>query len=126
MTRKLYEAMFIVDSNKARDDYQKMEDICLSTITRHGGEIVKVVKWDDRRLAYEIRKCKRGTYILVHFNAETSAITKIDRQIQINDQILRCLITVDEDGIDTTTGMVARETVAGEAAPVAAPATVAE
>lgn len=119
MTRKLYEAMFIVDSNKAREDYQKMEGICTATITRHGGEIVKAVKWDDRRLAYEIKKCKRGTYILVHFNSDTQVIGKIDRQIQLNENILRCLITVDEDGVDTNTGLFARETPA-ESAPVAA------
>ncbi len=109
MAQKLYEAMFIVDSNKAREDYSKMEEICLSTITRHGGEIVKAVKWDDRRLAYEIEKVKRGTYILVHFNGEGEALAKIDRQVQLNDQILRCLITIDEDGIETETGSQAKE-----------------
>jgi len=120
VTRKLYEAMFIVDSNKAREDYQKMEDICTTTITRHGGEIVKAVKWDDRRLAYEIKKAKRGTYILVHFNSDTLVLGKIERQIQLNENILRALITVDEDGVDTNTGLFARETPAAEAAPAAA------
>lgn len=109
MAQKLYEAMFIVDSNKAREDYQKMEEICLNVITRHGGEIVKAVKWDDRRLAYEIDKVKRGTYILVHFNSEGEALAKIDRQVQLSDQILRCLVTVDEDGVDTETGAQAKE-----------------
>lgn len=118
MAQKLYEAMFIVDSNKAREDYKKMEDICLGTITRHGGEIVRAVKWDDRRLAYEVKKCKRGTFILVHFNVETPAIQKIDRQIALNEQILRCLITVDEDGLDTNTGMLAKETAPAESAVV--------
>ncbi|GHT03151.1 30S ribosomal protein S6 [Planctomycetales bacterium] len=101
---KLYEAMFIVDSVKAREDYAQIEGVCLNAITRNGGEIVKAVKWDDRRLAYEINKVKRGTYILVHFNLDPLNVQKVDRQIQLNDQILRCLITVDEDGIETGTG----------------------
>jgi small subunit ribosomal protein S6 len=104
VAQKLYEAMFIVDSNKAREGYEKMEEVCLSCITRHGAEIAKCIKWDDRRLAYEIQKAKRGTFILVHFNSDTQAIQKIERQIQLSDQILRCLITVDEDGLETNTG----------------------
>ena len=39
---KLYEAMFIVDSAKARENYQQMEEICLSIITRNGGEVVNM------------------------------------------------------------------------------------
>lgn len=114
MAQKLYEAMFVVDSNKAREDYEQIEQVCLKTITRHGGEIVKSIKWDDRKMTFEMNKIKRGTYILVHFNAESTNISKIDRQIQLNDQILRCLITVDEDGIETDTGAVARDKSAEE------------
>ncbi len=114
MAQKLYEAMFVVDSNKAREDYAHMEEVCHSTITRHGGEIVKSIKWDDRKMTFEMDKCKRGTYILVHFNAESTSIVKMDRQIQLNDQILRCLITVDEDGIETDTGAASHEKAAEE------------
>ena len=98
---KLYEAMFIVDSAKAKEDYAKMEGECLGCVTRHGGEIVKSVKWDDRKLAYEIKKIRRGTYILLHFNADPAAITRIERQCALNENVLRVLILVDEDGVET-------------------------
>jgi len=117
---KLYEAMFIVDSAKAHENYEQMEEICLSTITRNGGEIVKSIKWDDRKLAYEINKVKRGCYILVHFNINPVNVQKVDRQIQLNDQILRCLITVDEDGVETNTGAAANESKAAAETPATA------
>lgn len=101
---KLYEAMFIVDSAKAKEDYAKMEGECLNAITRHGGRIVKSVKWDERRLAYEIEKVKRGTFILVHFEAPSDAVAKIERQCLLSENILRVLILVDEDGVETQTG----------------------
>ena len=103
MTR-LYEAMFIVDSGRAKDDYAKAEAECLNCITRHGPTIVKSLKWDDRRLAYEIGKSKRGTFILVHFDGDPSVVAKIERQASLNENILRVLITVDEDGVETETG----------------------
>ena len=97
---RLYEAMFIVDSAKAKEDYAKMEADCLGCLTRHGAEIVKAVKWDDRRLSYEIKKIRRGTFILVHFNSEPENIGKMERQCALNESVLRVLILVDEDGVE--------------------------
>ncbi|MCC8180666.1 MAG: 30S ribosomal protein S6 [Planctomycetes bacterium] len=98
---RLYEAMFIVDSAKAKEDFAKMEGECLGCLTRHGAEIVKSIKWDDRRLTYEINKIRRGTYILVHFNADPATIGRMERQAALNENILRVLILVDEDGVET-------------------------
>jgi small subunit ribosomal protein S6 len=92
--------MFVVDSAKAKEDYAKIEAECLGCATRHGARIVKAVKWDDRRLAYEIRKARRGTFILVHFTADSGAIARIERQCALNENILRVLILVDEDGVE--------------------------
>lgn len=97
---RLYEAMFIVDSAKAKEDYAKMEGECLNCLTRHGAEIVKSVKWDDRRLTYEINKVRRGTFVLVHFNSDPANIGKMERQCALNENILRVLILVDEDGVE--------------------------
>ena len=102
--RTLYEAMFIVDSAKDKESHAKLEEECLGSITRHGGEIAKCVKWDDRRLTFDIKKVKRGTYFLVHFYADGPELTKIERQNKISDTLLRVLITRDTDGIETATG----------------------
>jgi small subunit ribosomal protein S6 len=95
--------MFVVDSAKAKEDYGKIEAECLSCLTRHGAAIVKAVKWDDRKLAYDIRKVRRGTFILAHFNAPSEAVARIERQCALNENILRVLILVDEDGVEVTT-----------------------
>lgn len=124
---KLYETMVIIDSNKAKEGYEACESAVLECITRHGGKIVKCIKWDERRMAYEIKKVKRGTYILIHFESETSAISKIERQFHLSEVVLRALILVDEDGIETTTGSAREraeaataEATTAEAAPAAA------
>lgn len=114
--QRLYEAMFIVDSNKAKDNYGKFEQAVFTCVTRHGGEIVKAIQWDDRRLTYEIKKVRRGAYILVHFQAEGEAIPKIERQVRLSEDLLRVLITVDEDGVETSTGSARLRTEAATAA----------
>jgi small subunit ribosomal protein S6 len=98
---KLYEAMFVVNNNAAKEDYEAVEAEVQSCITRFGGEIVNSIKWDERRMAYEIKRQKRATYILVHFNAPEDSISKIERQCRLSEAILRVLIVVDEDGPDS-------------------------
>lgn len=100
---KLYEAMFVVNYNAAKESFEKVEAECFSCITRHGGEVVNSIKWDDRRLAYEIKKQKRATYILVHFKAPGESVSRIERQCKLSEDILRVLITVDEDGEEVST-----------------------
>ena len=102
--KRLYGAMFIVNATKAKEDYEPAEQACLDCITRHGGEIVKSIKWDTRRLAYPIQGVKRGTYILAHFHSEGDAIRRMERQARLSETVLRVLITRDEDGVETDTG----------------------
>jgi small subunit ribosomal protein S6 len=90
--------MFVVNYNAAKENYEKVEAEVFNCITRFGGEIVNSIKWDERRLTYEIKRQKRGTYILCHFNAEGDAISKIERQAQLCEVVLRALILADQDG----------------------------
>lgn len=95
---RLYEAMFVVNYNAAKENYEKVETECLGCITRHGGEIVNSCKWDERRLAYEIKNQKRATFVLAHFRSPAESLPRIERQCGLAEDILRVLITVDEDG----------------------------
>jgi small subunit ribosomal protein S6 len=54
-----------------------------------GGEIKKVDEWGIRELAYPIRKQRRGIYALVEYRAEPAAVTELERQLKLNDQVLR-------------------------------------
>ena len=53
-------------------------------------------KWDDRRLAYEIDKQKRGVYILAYIACPTDMVSHLERDVQISDQLLRVLVTSAE------------------------------
>ncbi|HOX06059.1 MAG TPA: 30S ribosomal protein S6 [Planctomycetota bacterium] len=95
---KLYEAMFVVDSNRARQDHAKVIEELRAVIEKGGGQVVNCDRWDERKLAYPIAKRRRGTYYLAHFNAEGDSIVKVQRAAELSETSLRVLITVDEDG----------------------------
>ncbi len=87
-----YEAMFLFPSS-ASAELEGTINLCRSFIEKHGGSIILAKKWDERKLVYEINKQKRGLYVIIYFRAPTGAITPIEREAKLNEQVLRVLIT---------------------------------
>jgi small subunit ribosomal protein S6 len=59
---------------------------------RAGARVITCNKWDERRLAYEIKGRKRGLYVLTYFEVETGKIRDLERDVQLSDAVLRCLL----------------------------------
>ncbi|HBG78227.1 MAG: 30S ribosomal protein S6 [Phycisphaerae bacterium] len=92
VTKRLYEALILVDSAEAIADWQGINDHIKKILDRSEVEIVSMRKWDERPLAYEIEGKKRGTYILVYFNCATEKLTVIERDFQLSERVVRALI----------------------------------
>src|SRR3954451_12126555 len=89
---KQYEGMFLFGSGAA-SELAAAQNTVRSMIEKHGGEILVLKKWDERKLAYEMNKQKRGVYIIAYFKAPTTAITAIDREVRLSEEVLRMLVT---------------------------------
>ena len=86
-----YEGMFLFGSGAATEP-QASEALVRKFIEQHGGEILVLKKWDERKLAYEIKKQKRGTYFLTLFKAPPAAVAQIERDVKLSEDVLRALI----------------------------------
>ena len=93
--------MFVIDSSVADRSYDEVCAEIESTITKHGGRVVDLRKWDERRLAYEINRARRGTYLLVHFEVPPEAMSELRRDFVLSENILRQILLVDTDGVPT-------------------------
>ena len=91
-TLNVYEAMFLIGP-AAQTQNDHGVGMCRGIIERHGGQITVIKKWDERKLAYEIKRQKRGTYIIAFFKAPGNAIAAIERDVKLSDDILRVLVT---------------------------------
>jgi small subunit ribosomal protein S6 len=89
--KKLYEAMFLVDSAQT-SDWDKIIATLETVLKRADGEVVTIRKWDERKLAYEIDGKTRGTYILSYFRADSEKVREIEKAVQLSEQIMRVLI----------------------------------
>ena len=105
--KKLYEAMFLVDSIQAASDWDGIIGAIETILKRAEAEIVSMKKWDERRLAYEIQKKSRGTYILCYFRADGQKISAIERDVKLAERIMRVLIlsaeTRSQEDVDKAT-----------------------
>jgi small subunit ribosomal protein S6 len=86
-----YEAMFLFGQSTAAD-----LSGCIAHLDeifhRTQAEVIAMRKWDDRRLAYEIRGQKRGTYILVYFKAPNESMGHFERDCNLSEKILRHMV----------------------------------
>src|SRR5215217_2184349 len=87
-----YEAMFLFPPPGVTD-VESMITMARGMIERHGGKITVIKRWDERKLAYEIKKQKRGTYIIAYFTAPPQAVGPLERDVTLSEDVVRVLIT---------------------------------
>lgn len=86
-----YEAMFLMAPQHTADVDGSVR-LVRAVIEKHGGQVLVAKKWDERKLAYEIGKAKRGLYIISFFEAPGSAIAPLERDVKLSEDFLRVLV----------------------------------
>jgi small subunit ribosomal protein S6 len=94
--KKLYEVMFLIDSAEAAKDWDGIIELVTKMLNKIDAQILSLKKWDERPLAYSIKKCGRGTYILAYFKADGRKITELERDVLLSERVMRALILKTE------------------------------
>jgi small subunit ribosomal protein S6 len=84
-----YELMIILDPEVEERTVAPSLDKYLSVIKTNGGTVDKVDIWGRRRLAYDILKKSEGIYAVVDFTASSDTAKELDRQLGLNEVVLR-------------------------------------
>jgi small subunit ribosomal protein S6 len=90
--KKLYEVMFLIDSAEAAKDWDGIIELVTKMLNKIDAQILSLKKWDERPLAYSIKRCGRGTYILAYFKADGLKITELERDVLLSERVMRALI----------------------------------
>ena len=86
---RTYELMTIFRPEMAETDVRTEVDRVANALSERGAEITLNDFWGKRRFAYEINHLTEGYYSVLQFDAEPSAITDIDRALNLSDQVVR-------------------------------------
>lgn len=94
-----YELMVILTPEIDERTVAPSLDKFLKVITNDGGTIESVDIWGKRRLAYEIQKKTEGIYAVVNFTATSAATQELDRQLKLNETVMRTKVLRAEEAI---------------------------
>ncbi|KAA0018483.1 30S ribosomal protein S6 [Antrihabitans cavernicola] len=84
-----YELMVILDPNLDERTVAPSLDTFLNVVRKDGGKVDKVDVWGKRRLAFEILKHAEGIYAVIDISAEPATVKELDRQLGLNESVLR-------------------------------------
>jgi small subunit ribosomal protein S6 len=84
-----YELMVILDPDLEERTVGPSLDQMLGVVRQAGGSVEKIDVWGRRRLAYEIDHKSEGIYAVLDVTADPSAVTELDRQLRLNEAVLR-------------------------------------
>ena len=88
-----YEILVIVDPRPTDEEVAALLTQLGEQITSLGAQVVKMENWGKRRLAYDIRKQREGTYAVFEVSAEPATVKEFERQLRLNESVLRFLST---------------------------------
>ena len=84
-----YEVMVILDPELEERTVAPSLETYLKIVRDAGGTVEKVDIWGRRRMAYEIAKKPDGIYAVLEMNCEPTAVRELDRQLNLNEAVLR-------------------------------------
>jgi small subunit ribosomal protein S6 len=93
----LYEHVFLARQDLAQAQVDALAENATKIITDNGGQVVKTETWGLRSLAYRIAKNRKAHYVALDLDAPAAAVAELERQSNINEDVIRFLtIRVDE------------------------------
>lgn len=115
-----YETMYILrpqlEEEQVDAAMKKLEEF----ITKSGGTIVRHEKKGKKRLAYEVKDQRDGTYVLVNYELEPAQVNELKRYFALSDDTIRYLVLTQEEAGPVQPKPVAAPAPAAAAAPAEA------
>ena len=93
MSLRQYELMIILDADLEERTVAPSLDTYLNVVRQDGGTVENVDVWGKRRLSYEINKKSEGIYAVVDLTAEPATVKELDRQLTLNESVVRTKVT---------------------------------
>jgi small subunit ribosomal protein S6 len=94
-----YECVLIARNDVTQQQVEAVADQVAAELESQGGSVAKREYWGLRSLSYRIKKNRKGHYMLLGLDAKPAAVNEVERQLRLNEDILRFL-TIRVEKID--------------------------
>ena len=98
MSDRIYEILFIADPNLGEPEVDALAAQVQAFAEKEGGKLQKMEKWGKKRLAYDVRRHREGSYVLLVVEGSGAMVKEVERRLKVTDGIIRFLtVRVDEE-----------------------------
>lgn len=84
-----YESIFIARSSLSEEDVAGLTEKVKAIIEKNGGQVIKAENWGKKKLAYEVKKEKKGIYVMFHIKGPGALVSELERNLNIQDGIIK-------------------------------------
>lgn len=103
-----YECTFVTRADMSKADVTKLAEQLAKIVTDNGGTVIKNEYWGLRQLAYRINKMNKGHYAMLGIDGPSEALKELERNIGINEDIIRNL-TVRVEKLDASPSVMLQQ-----------------
>ncbi len=84
-----YETIFITHPELTEEELSELKEKILSILAQFKGDLIKLDDWGLKKLTFEVRRNSRGRYFLIEYAAGKDLIRELERNLRLNDRVLR-------------------------------------
>ncbi len=106
-----YETIYILRPDMDADSAERLGSRVAEVVARENGRMTKVELWGRRRLAFDIKKQKRGIYFYLRYLGTGRVVSEIERNLRLTDGVLRYQTVVVGNDVDVSDVSVGDEDV---------------
>jgi small subunit ribosomal protein S6 len=88
----IYENMVILNANMSDEEADGLVTKIKDVITGQGGEVLKIDVWGRKKLSYEIKKQKKGLYVLLFYKTPPATVRKLEDFYKVTDAVLKYIV----------------------------------
>lgn len=114
MSDRTYEILFIADPNLGEPEVDALAALVQGYVEKEGGTLQKVEKWGKKRLAYEVRRHREGSYVLLVVEGAGEVVKEVERRLRVTDGVIRFLTVRVDDELRKAERRKARRALADE------------
>lgn len=92
-----YESVFVARQDASAAQIEGLQNTFAALIEENGGKVTKREYWGLRSIAYRMKKNRKGHYVLFNLDAPSAAIDEFDRQLRLNEDVIRHLVVRVEE-----------------------------
>jgi small subunit ribosomal protein S6 len=110
-TMRAYETVYVLRGDSTNDQVAEVNGRVRGIIETMGGKVLKVDNWGKRRLAYEIKKERKGIYLYWNYLAGAGIVEEFERNLRMLDSVVRYLTVKKQKDVvpDTMASEVTEE-----------------